>query len=512
MITLYLRVLAGSAIALIIATWFYQDAAELQQQVMVAAGLLFLLLLVMQALLSYSNFTPRNQLMFCYGGDALLAGLLVFSTGGVTSPFAFLSGLIIIASGLHGMRLLPQLTSIIACICYLAAAYAAAWKIHYSLLDAQQSTHALLQVSALLLVGGVMAFISRRHSALRAVSVQAVRQHRQLKDLYDRVMLSMHEGMVVLDEDRHLSDMNAAARRLLGSLQLEELLSMPDLNRYFERPHAPTCQFDYKHNDKIILVRVTRLDAGHDAMWLLTLVDISDVRKMEQELVQQEKMAALGQMAAMLAHEIRNPIQTMTQGLEFIDKGKKSDGINIKHILHDEMLRLNRLASTMLDYAKPMVPAPESVDISELIAAAVAQYEMTGSSRILWSCDIDQINLDPDHFRVVLDNLLSNALANSSKGAVRIDMHAETGVWKLKVCNPGKVPENIRGRIFEPFVSGRSSGVGLGLATVQQVCRVNGWRVDINCLKESTCFTVTGEIGTAKNSDGKLAAAGENNG
>ena len=488
---IYLRGLAGAIIALILAIWFYGDAAVLHKQILQFSGLLFLSLLVVQVLLTYSQVKLRNQYLVGYGSDVLLAGLLIFATGGVASPFAFLLGLIIIASGLHAMRLLPQLIAVFACFFYLAAANGDLWLRDQRLLDVQQALHALLQVSALLLVGGVMAYISRRHATLSATSDQAVRRHRQLKDLYDRVMQSMHEGMVVLAEDLQLSDMNGAAARLLGPLNLDVLLSAPELKAYFKRPLHASFQCDYAFDDKVLLVRVTRLEAGQDATWLLTLVDISEVRKLEGELLQQEKMAALGQMAAMLAHEIRNPIQTMSQGLEFIGMDEKRD-LNIKEIMYDEMQRLNRLVSTMLEYSKPLRPAPVSVAVADLIKAAVQQVELGGAEHIVWQCDAENLQLDPDHFRLLLDNLLSNALANRcTDGEVRIVMHASGMRWNLKICNPGLVPEELKERLFEPFVSGRSRGVGLGLATVQQVCRANGWLIDVISEDGTTCFNVT---------------------
>ncbi|GAV20864.1 two-component system, NtrC family, sensor histidine kinase PilS [Mariprofundus micogutta] len=491
------RAIAGAVIAVVTASWFYPTAAA-QQTLLLATGVLFLLWLAIESALTYSELSEPSQRGIGYMVDIILAGILIYATGGINSPFSLLLGLIIIASGTHAYRMLPLLTTIVTCVTYLIAVYGEATFVSYTLPDAQQALHILFQASTLMLVGGVMAYIARRHASLRASSDKAVRQHRQLKDLHDRIMLSMREGVIVLDNQLQASDMNDAARELLGEYCIEQLIENSALNDFFQTSKASMFQTEQRLNDITLLLAVTRLSADEDAAWLLTLVDISDLRTLEHQLIQKEKLAAMGQMSAMLAHEIRNPIQTMTQGLEIM-AANKSVGVDIHGIIHDEMLRLNRLVSTMLDYSKPLLPNKLPILMPQLLQAAVNKVEMVEQGVIDWSCEVNELFIDGDHFRLVLDNLLSNALANSPDGSkVNVCLGAEEHSWCLFVSNQGEIPDVLRGSLFEPFTTGRSRGIGLGLATVKQVCDVNGWTVHLESSTGQTCFAVSGPILTDK--------------
>jgi len=443
--------------------------------------------------LALSRTPKRLQWVFQFVADALLAGVLIFSSGGLDSPFAFVLGLIIIASGTLAWGILPLGITVVACICYLAAVYGEIWYMHGSLLTAQQALHVLLQVSAWMLVGGVMAFIARRHARLRASSNKIIKQHQELRDLHLKVMGSMREGIIVLNRALQISDMNKAASQLLGEQPVAALHAVPGLQDYLHHPASPRFQCEYRHREKTtFLVAAIHLSGDENATWLLTFVDISEIRRLEQQLIQQEKMAALGQMAAILAHEIRNPIQTMTQGLELIEHGSVK-GVNVRGILHDEMLRLNRLVSTMLNYVRPLKPAPAIVSMQDIMKTAIDHIDMARHKDIHWQCSDGEIFADADHFRLVIDNLLSNALANRVKeSVVEVALDADSSYWFLRVRNSGSIPDTIRDKLFEPFTSGSIHGIGLGLVTVKQACNANGWLIDVDCNAGQVCFTVTG--------------------
>ncbi|MDX8407422.1 MAG: HAMP domain-containing sensor histidine kinase [Mariprofundaceae bacterium] len=477
----------------------YPDASSV---IRVTATLYFGLLL-MQGLLHWRMHLAEasSLLLFQFASDVLGASLLVYATDGLASPFSFLLGLIVLASGTRGRVMMPVLVSLLACTGYLAAVYTHAAQ-QVLPLDAAAALHVLLQVSAILLVGGVMAFIARRHAGLRSAGDLALRQHRKLKGLHSRVMSAMSEGVIVLDGRLQPYEMNAAARYLLSSGQVSDallvaqlLVDIPDLRQWFGEDRRQDFHAELRRGEHNLLLTAKAMDSSgglpDDPSWLLTLVDISDMRRLEAKLIEQEKMAALGQMSAMLAHEIRNPIQTMAQGLELM-KLDVEHRQTVQDILRDEMLRLNRLVNMMLDYSKPLEVSPESVEMAAVMEAAVQQADLENRS-VHWHCEVDELWLDPDHFRLVLDNLLSNALKKRAPDSpVDVSLSAAASGWLLRVCNRGGLPGEVRGRLFQPYVSGSASGIGLGLSTVKQVCEVNGWTVDVDEDDDQVCFVVMG--------------------
>jgi len=493
------RALATFLVAFVIAILFYPMYGLTQQSVMIAVGVASILLLSIQSALCFSRVSAINQWVFQYSSDAILASLLILASGGVLSPFSFLLGLIVIASGTHAQRILPLLISTIACAAYLTAVYSELWLLNPGMLTTQQALHVLLQVSALMLVGGVMAFISRRHASLTASSDQAVQQHRKLKDLHDRIMAEMGEGVILLDQQLRFIDMNIAASLLLKRDSLASLLLFPPLAEYFRRALRETnptaFQCEYNRDNQILLLATRRLSVEDHAIWLLTVVDISEIRQLKEQLLQQEKMAALGQMSAMLAHEIRNPIQTITHGLEIMGKNPATTK-EMQSILHDEMLRLNRLVSMMLQYSKPLQASIAVTPMPELIKSSLQQIDEKDKQYVRWSSQVDQLPLDGDHFRLVLDNLLSNALKNrvNAESPVELSLSADDDYWTLEVINLGEIRSDLREKLFDPFVSGLPTGVGLGLATVQQVCAVNRWHIDLKTDDGLVCFRVQGPV------------------
>ncbi len=378
-----------------------------------------------------------------FSADLALIAWLIWLGGAPQSPYAVLLGLVVIASGVRGLVTPPLALSVLACIFYLAAVELAA----PGALAPDEARHALLQVSALLLAGGVMGAIARRHERLARASDQARRRHRSLRELHDSVMRTMSEGLLVLDAEGRLIEANPAARAMLGEGGEEGRLPEPLAALLAGEDRLPDGgRREVRLGGRSLLATVRALHGDVEpAAWLLTLVDITHLRALEAKLLEQERMAALGQMSAMLAHEIRNPVQTMAQGLELLKLGVPASEEDIRGILHEEMLRLNRMVNMMLDYSRPLEPAPRSVRPRELIAAAVRQADLDGKLGVGWRCEVTRAWLDPDHFRLVLDNLLHNALANRDGDAeVRLAMRATGSGWRLEVRNSGEIAPQVR--------------------------------------------------------------------
>jgi len=487
-------------LVLLIVNWFYlPNVGSNYQQLLAYIALLFVAFSVFQVFCFRRQWAVSLQLFFQFFSDILLVTLLVFATGGYESPFILLFGLVIVAAGTQAEVLLVLSIAVFACMGYLTAIYSFAWWQHASL-PADAMLILLLQTSVLLLVGGVMAVISRRHAALSDKSQRADQKHQDFQALHTRLMASMQEGVLVLDEDLTIRDSNPAGCAIFhisenSMLKVSELPSFPQrVVRFLQTPNKEEsyrCEWQQDKAKYLITVgKFPELYAG--ACWWLTLVDVSELRDLKREVAEHQKLAAMGRMAAMLAHELRNPMQTIAQAVELVTRVQGKQQADIQRIVSEEIFRLNRLVADMLDYTKPLTPKPKNIEASDLLTASVELIDSEQEYLIDLVCEIGVLNIDPDHMRLVLDNLLRNAVL-SSPAPHSVSLHASehAGYWQVTVLDHGDgIPESIRAHLFEPFASERVGGTGLGLATVWQVCQANKWQIDVQSDAETTMFRI----------------------
>lgn len=488
------RLLIGVAVMLAL---FYLPSTY--PKIVLGMVLLWTVSLLVQWPLGRQPLRPLTNAAMQLIPDCLFAAGIVLLTGGIYSPFALLFGLIVLGSVTVSLPLFSISLSIVACSAYLVSGYLGMT----APLNMQDTLQLLLQTSAIMLVGGVMGALAARQKHLQQ-STRAVQvRHRSLQKLYAHVLDGMREGILILDEQMRVRDFNSAALELLqlphnieGVRLYEVLEESNSLQGYLRKPLGTVFQCESQSGGHVLLLRATRMQGDTDATWMVTVVDISHVRDLERLLAEQEKMAALGQMASMLAHEIRNPLQTMAQAHELIQQADEARRNEIAGIVQDELQRLNRLVSDMLNYARPMQPHPQLHAAAEIVSLAVHQADPEGKHQVAWHAGLEEMYIDADHFRLVLDNLLSNALrASPEKGSVRVELEPWEQGWRLQVSDHGGgIDPAIRQRLFEPFATARSDGLGLGLATVWHVCRVNNWQVEARELPEGTCFEVRSEV------------------
>jgi len=499
-----------AALLLMVVVYFYFSPLPGGKRYILMAIVLFqTLLLLFQWRLMNTPLSHGVQIGFQLLGDMFVVSVLIFATGGLESPFALLFGLLIIAAGTQTQALLALSLAIAASACYLGTLYLVAWHDEYAL-TANESLSVLMQVSALLLAGGVMGFVAKRQKKLIVEGSQVMRLHRNLEALHGQVMSAMHDGIIILDEACYISDANHAACSLLakdGEIRGKKLSTVMSLTEplqcFFAGEHKEICRCEYHWQKRTLLLMATLMPTGDtQAKWLLSMVDITDFRHLKRKLAEQEKLAAMGRMAAMVAHEIRNPLQSIGQSVEILTKGQDEQQQEVGNIMLEEVQRLNHLVSDMLDYAKPLYPEPEPAVIADVLHAAIGQIDIHDDMDIRLECEHTELEIDVGHLRLILDNLLRNAIqASPAAGSVRVRFavggHND---WKLEVVDAGGgMSETIRAHVFEPFISNKAAGMGLGLATVWQVCQANKWNISVDNVGEQSdsrgaIFTLTGSL------------------
>jgi len=215
-----------------------------------------------------------------------------------------------------------------------------------------------------------------------------------------------------------------------------------------------------------------------------------DLQAMETHVKRVEKMAAVGEMAAGLAHEIKNPLASLSGSIQIL---KDEAHCNPEHeklmqIILREADRLSTLVNNFLLFAKPPAARMETIDLGKAISDTVEIFRqnLRGKDRIVIASAVAPdvyIDIDPDHLRQVLWNLILNA-AEAIQGTGRIDirMYApkdDHAIVEIQDTGVG-IPEHLMNNIFDPFVTTKPNGTGLGLSIVHRIVESYNCRMEVD--------------------------------
>lgn len=205
----------------------------------------------------------------------------------------------------------------------------------------------------------------------------------------------------------------------------------------------------------------------------MILIAIRRLFSAEARLHQQDRLAQLGQMAAMVAHEIRNPLSIIKGSAEVLQKKYADAGDELFDFIPDEINRLNRLVNDFLQFARQRDLNLSRTDANQIAAALVKQI---GDPRLV--CELDAaapaVRLDEDAFRQVLLNIIDNARkATGAEGRILLRsqvLQQRSPRLRFEIADSGAgMPPEVLAKIFDPFYSTRATGSGLGLAITRQL-------------------------------------------
>lgn len=216
-------------------------------------------------------------------------------------------------------------------------------------------------------------------------------------------------------------------------------------------------------------------------------------------LAERESLAAIGRANAVIAHELRNPLGILLGAAEVVGSEARpaAQRAQAAAIIADEVRRLSARLDQLLAYARPRPPERRALGVRAVFEAARTRAQLPGGPAVALVVDIDagdeRVFADEEHVAQVLLNLLQNA---AQAGAARVTLRAQAsssaGAWDLVVTDdgPGLVPA-VRERLFQPFVTTRQRGAGLGLAASRRILRDNGGDLRADDAVSGATFVVT---------------------
>lgn len=319
-----------------------------------------------------------------------------------------------------------------------------------------------------------------------------------LQAFSDRIIESLGSGLVTSDLEGRIYLFNRAAEEITGyrsddALRMKIWDVFPGMSpkAYSPRFQISTTRRDNKEIYLRFSVSPVMIDEKKTAGHVWCFDDLTELRSLERQIRQKEQMAAIGAMSAGIAHEIRNPLASITGSFNLLksDLHLGSDQRQLVEIISREAERLNRTITEFLSYARPLTPKPQTVDLSELISETVRLMrnspEVQPSHKIETRLKPVKAHVDESMMRQVFYNLASNAFkAMPDGGTLTISLEARNGSARIRFEDSGVgLAEDEIKKLFVPFHSSFRKGTGLGLPIVYQIINAHDGTIAVKSRK-----------------------------
>jgi len=462
--------------------------------------------------------------------DVLIVTWLIWTTGNAGSPYSALYIVVIsIASLFVGPRG-AMITSVGSAAAFTACAIAALAGFDSSAPHVSADIARTVQIVGLsdvsfLLVGLLAARLAERQSRSDVELAVATQSLASLRALHERIVESIRSGLITTDLDGHIYSFNSAAAEITGfqaadvrgkdvSIFFGDMTrQIRDSMRAASDGHAsPRFEADCLTPDGLLLrlgftVAPLFAETGETTGLVVTFQDLTEIRALEDTARRQDRLAAVGRLAASIAHEIRNPLAAMRGSIQMLhaEMEPKSEHAQLMEIILRESDRLNKIVTDYLAYARPRKTDMKDADPCALLQDTFKLLSNSSEVNKDHKLELDLpterviVKGDPEQLRQVFWNIARNALTSmSGGGTLRASVEiAGPDRVRLSISDTGcgMSAEQVE-RLFEPF-SSSTGGTGLGLSIVYQIIRDHSGTINVLSREgEGTTITIELPVGS----------------
>jgi two-component system sensor histidine kinase PilS (NtrC family) len=434
--------------------------------------------------------------------DLALVSLVVYATGGVDSSLNFLYPLVIIVACILLPRVWAYLTAALAFILYgtvLELTY-------FAIIPSYSTTHPELKALQAIIFVNLFGYLAVSYLAgllankLRQVDVKLKHTSGALENLqalHENIIQSITGGLITTGLDGHVTLVNTAAQKLLDRSE-DDLLGQPVKQLFLDPlPHVDSepahgevrwvAPNGYRKTFRVLVSALAVPERG-TLGFVYTFDDLTEIRRLEREVRMQDRLAAVGRLAAAIAHEIRNPLTSIAGSVSMLSEipDLGDEHRRLLEIVTRESERLNTIITDFLAYSRGRQYRFTKVDLLPLLEDTLTLLEhrlaaQNAGIRVERKYDAKEAwaSADGDKLKQVFWNFCENAVrAMRAGGTLTVSIETSGEDWQINFADTGPgMSQQLIEKIFEPFQSQFEGGTGLGLAIVYQIVQAHEGKV-----------------------------------
>ncbi|MDH3197144.1 MAG: ATP-binding protein [Candidatus Krumholzibacteria bacterium] len=491
----------------------------------------------------------RTALWAMMVADIGIEAAIVHFSGGVASQFSMVYCLTIVAAAFLLEMPGGLVTAVLSSTCYIGygilETVGAVTPPAQALMGGRAPGLGILEtymhVSLFFLVGTVGGYLAHRIKLKGRALESAENELQQLRVDTDHILTHMSSGVLVVDSDGELITMNPAAEEILGvrrervlGRSLAEALSAEAPELVTELSEALECERGKSRHE--VMVRTSERhaplgtsisllrDAENEKRGVIAVfTDLTEVVEMRERVRKADRLAAVGELAAGIAHELRNPLASISGSIEVLAGELELGGEErrLMELVMRESDRLDHIISDFLEYARLRPPSRARIAIDACLEEVLVLLKNNAKSegvniQFTRRGKLPAVRADDEQMRQVFMNLAVNSCEAMHGGDLEIVAEPVGGDWvrlAFRDTGPGILPEHAA-RLFEPFFTTKEGGTGLGLALANRIVEAHGGSIEYHRRESGGAeFVIMLPTGTprrpreSKNEDAEMASA-----